>query len=75
MSKKARLPQSRRHIFVYDEDWDFIERWYGISSPHPIGVGRALREIIHQRVEFLKAKQAEKIDQFHSAHENEEVQP
>jgi hypothetical protein len=68
VSKKSLFPQSRRHIFIYDEDWDFLDKWYSKTSPFPIGVGAACRDIIHQRVQFLKAKQNEMIDKLPARH-------
>ena len=62
MSKKARLPQSRRHILVYDEDWEWLDTHFGATSPRPIGVGPSCREIIHKHVQDIKAKFQEALD-------------
>jgi hypothetical protein len=62
MSKRAELPQSRRHILVFDEDWDFLERAFGIGSPNRFGVGPAIRQIIHAKVKDMKAKLVAKRD-------------
>lgn len=64
MSKKSVLPQSPRHILVYDEDWDFLMQHYGPGSAKPLGVSRSIREIIHQRVLGLKAKQVNALDRL-----------
>lgn len=56
MSRKARLPQSRRHIFVYDEDWEWIVENYGPGSESRIGISGAIREILHAKVVYEKAK-------------------
>lgn len=58
MSKKTLLPQSRRHIWVYDEDWDYISSRFG----EELGVSKALRNMVHQYVVNLKAKEAQAID-------------
>lgn len=62
MSRKARLPQSRRHIFIFDEDWDFLLTYYSRSGPTQMGVSVAIREIIHQKILSLKARQIRAID-------------
>jgi hypothetical protein len=56
MRKKNLIPQSRRHILVYDEDWEFIEENYGKDSDSKIGTGKAIRSIIHSYVKALKEK-------------------
>ena len=62
MSKKAILPQHRRHIMIYDEDWEFLEQNYGPSSASRLGAGIAVREWLHKRVLELRAKQNERLD-------------
>ena len=56
MSAKARRPQSRRHILVFDEDWEYLDAIYGTASTNRLGVGPAIREVIHTYVSKLKAK-------------------
>jgi len=57
MSKKSRLPQSRRHILVYDEDWQFIHSLCGPDGARAdIGVGNFIRELVHSKVSELRAK-------------------
>jgi hypothetical protein len=56
MTKKSTLPQSRRHILVFDEDWEFLEQEFGKQSAHPIGVSEVIRMIVHARVTGLKMK-------------------
>lgn len=65
MSRKAKLPQSRRHIFVYDEDWKFIQQAYGVGTGSRLGVSGAIREIIHAKVVVLRAKIQERYDEIH----------
>ena len=65
MSKKSKLPQSRRHILVYDEDWEYLMRHYGPGSVRSdVGVSRAIREVLHQRVQGLRIKEAGEIDKL-----------
>jgi hypothetical protein len=61
MSRKVRLPQSRRHLWFYDEDWDFLVEWCRAHS-NLIGPGPAIRESIHARVQFLRARQTMAVD-------------
>lgn len=56
MPRKAMLPQTRRHIFVYDEDWDWIVENYGPGSETGLGISGAIRAIIHAKVAYEKAK-------------------
>ena len=58
MSKKPIFPQSRRHIFVYDEDWEFLETHFGLTSQSRIGTSTTIREIVHKWVKHLKNKQS-----------------
>jgi hypothetical protein len=51
MTKKALLPQSRRHVMIYDEDWQWLERHYGPGSPHEkIGISGAVKTLVHRFV-------------------------
>lgn len=56
MSRRSELPQSRRHVLIFDEDWEFLEANYGQYSANRIGVGVAVRRIVHQQVRFLRQK-------------------
>jgi hypothetical protein len=43
---RSELPQRRRHTWIYDEDWAWLEQ------RHPgIDVGPQIREIIHAYVQ------------------------
>lgn len=53
MSKRSDRPQSRRHILVYDEDWEWLERHAAI---HNLGVGQTIREIVHARVKLMRER-------------------
>ena len=64
MTKKIEYPQSRHHIFIYDEDWKFLEQIYGAKGDHPLGVSEALRRIIHAKVLDLKAKAGAEYDRI-----------
>lgn len=75
MTRRSLLPQSRRHIFVYDEDWSWLSDNFGILALNPrnrVGVSFAIREIIHRRVRELRAQQEQQLDQ-EQVHEKESV--
>jgi len=57
MSKKVSLPQSRRHLFIYDEDWEYLSKLFGANSPNSIGVSAAVRAIIHAKVKQLRQRE------------------
>ena len=50
MSKRSRLPQSPRHVLVYDEDWEYLETRFGATGIKPVGVSTVLRALIHNKV-------------------------
>lgn len=62
MSKKLEAPQSRRHIWVFDEDWEFLERYFGKASENRTGVGPTIRRIIQIYVGNLRALEQKRID-------------
>lgn len=62
MTRKLELPSHRRHIWVFDEDWEFLQRAYGPGSQSRMGVAKATRTIIHAKVRSLKQKIAEAAD-------------
>lgn len=63
MSKRLSLPAVSRHIEIYDEDWEFLEinfpKARGLQGPGPM-----VREIVHQKVGWLRAKLIERVDQM-----------
>lgn len=54
MSKKSLLPQHRRHVMMYDEDWDFLMAYYEQDPQGRPSPGVAVRELVHKRVMFMK---------------------
>lgn len=62
MTKKTELPQSRRHVLIFDEDWDFLSANYGPSGPKPIGVSAAIRKIVHSKCQGLRQRIADASD-------------
>lgn len=50
MSKKSILPQSSRHVMIFDEDWEFLRANYGPGSPKEIGPSEFIRAMIHSAI-------------------------
>lgn len=71
MSKRAERPQSRRHILVFDEDWEYLDKLYGPQGLKRIGVGPAIRQIIHAKVKALKAREIGMRDSRQASEEEE----
>lgn len=65
MSRRSKLPQHRRHIFVYDEDWEFLHESYGPGTESRLGVSGAIREVVHQKVLVLRAQLQAEYDRLH----------
>lgn len=42
----------RRHIWMYDEDWEWLETQFGDN----VKPSKAIREIIHVAIQNMKAK-------------------
>jgi hypothetical protein len=72
MPKRGIRPQTSRHVFIYDEDWEFLQNLYGRGSRNPVGVSRVVQELIHQKVKGLRQAVANKLDQGGSAPSTEE---
>ncbi len=74
MSRKSRLPQGRHHVMLYTEDWEFLVQSYGPGSAHPeVGPSGALKEILHQRVQGMKAKINGELDRIKDQNNNPEL--
>jgi hypothetical protein len=67
MSKKVELPQTRRHILIFDEDWEYLTESYGAGGAKPIGVSAAIRKIVHAKVLGLRDRVNSAIDASRSS--------
>lgn len=64
MSKKSDRPQHPRHVMIYDEDWDYIERNYGRQSgTSAIGSSAVVRALVHKWVQGQRARAQQALDQ------------
>lgn len=63
MTRRSVQETRRFHLFLYKSDLDYLERRFGTGAPstHRLGVGTACREIIHERVKKLRAKENERL--------------
>jgi hypothetical protein len=59
MVRKSLIPKSRYHLWLYDDDLEFLERRLGNRAPtaYRLGVGAACREIIHAKVKQLRHRE------------------
>lgn len=64
MTKRTIQETRRFHLFLYKGDLEYLERRFGTGAPstHRLGVGTACREIIHDRVKKLRAKETERLN-------------
>jgi hypothetical protein len=64
MVKKTDRPTTPRHVLIYDEDWEFLERYFGAGAPRHrrVGCGHICREYIHEGVMELRRRIAEHSD-------------
>lgn len=69
MSKKSILPQRRRHVWLYDEDWNWLTEWrkakhggFRSETDELYGNGAIVREMIHARIKAAKDKQIRALD-------------
>jgi hypothetical protein len=64
LSKKSALPASRRHISLYDEDWEYLAEAFGPNSESKLGPGPTIQKIVHVYVQKLKDRERERRDQL-----------
>lgn len=64
MPKRSALPQSRHHLMLFDEDWEYLSSRYGASGvTSHVGVGEVIRALVHKAVRQLRAAETEVRDQ------------
>lgn len=64
MTRRAELPQSPRHVMIFDEDWEFLEARYGRShrGPHAIGTSAAIRKLVHHWCQRMRDRERQEMD-------------
>lgn len=60
MTKRSVEETRRFHLFLYQSDLEYLERRFGAGSFSKLGVGTACREIIHNQVKKLRAREHER---------------
>lgn len=63
MTRRAPHPQTPRHVPIFDEDWEWLEKAYGPASPGKVGVGPTIRHLVHVFVKAQKAKEEMLVEQ------------
>lgn len=65
MSKKSAHAQSRHHLMIYDEVWEWFEKNFGAGSMNSrVGVSKAINHVLYQRVMAMKAKENGELDRM-----------
>jgi hypothetical protein len=57
------MPWSDHHILIFDEDWHYLAARFGPGSSNPIGVGPAIRLIVHGTIRQMRQEEAKVLDQ------------
>lgn len=53
------------HVELFDADYEYLNNLFGRGGRHEdLGLGRAIRNIIHQKVMGLKAREAGELDKL-----------
>lgn len=74
MSRKSTIPQTPRHVLIFDEDWEFLKRYFGPQGIRPIGVSPAIRAMIHKMVTNIRQRQDELVALQAQAHGDTNVE-
>ena len=73
MARKEDEETERFHALLYKSDMEFLRRNYGNGSAHSnIGISKAIRTIVHQRVQGLMLKTNQAIDGLAAATSGQE---
>jgi hypothetical protein len=57
--RKNLKPQSRHHVHIFDEDWDFLMAHFGRDSPRGVTISEVIRQLVHIAVGRMKARSDE----------------
>jgi hypothetical protein len=64
MTKRSVEETRRFHLFLYQSDLEYLERRFGAGSLSKLGVGTACREIIHNQIKKLRARENERYNKI-----------
>lgn len=70
MTRKTDRPASPRHVLIYDDNWEFLDRYFGAGAPtsRRYGVGFMCRKLIDEGVKAMRQRMVD-----HQMLEEEEV--
>lgn len=63
MVTRINRPATRRHVHIYNEDWDALVEFVGRNTANPLGPARAIREIVHAKVKSWRGAQTRAIEE------------
>lgn len=66
MSKRSERPVTRRHIHIYDEDWEFLTARCGPHTEHKLTVSEFIRNIVNVYTKHMRAKEQAALDEARS---------
>ena len=63
MTRRTVEETERFHLFLYKRDLEYLRRRFGSGTAASVrlGVGTACREIIHERIKRLRAKENDRL--------------
>lgn len=61
MTRKTDRPATPRHVLIYDDNWEFLDRYFGAGAPRNrrYGVGFMCRKLIDEGVKSMRARMME----------------
>jgi len=55
MTKRGELPQSNRHVMIYDQDWEFLTEMYGPRGINrSVSISEVVKKIVHQKITAMR---------------------
>ena len=63
MTKKSDRPTTPRHILIYEDNWNFLERYFGASAPRNrrFGTGFMCRKLIDEGVKAMRLRMQQQL--------------
>lgn len=62
---EPKSPKRKIHVELFDSDYEYLNNLFGRGGRHEeLGLGRAIRNIVHQKVAGLKAKENGELDKL-----------
>lgn len=69
MTKKSDRPTTPRHILIYDDNWEFLERYFGAGAPRNrrYGTGFMCRRLIDEGVKAMRLRMQSVVEEENAA--------